>query len=162
MAKRISDFFGIKFGQRHFELLNIYFQDDFLTASTIRNVKTETLTGFRQTERKHFKIKLRVELTNFDESVCCLSAKGRNCEQSEFISMGQYHTIDLELNRKFTIEKNCWDSITLRRIKEATDVNLKAEVGAIVMEEGLAHVCLVLSSLTIVKAKIQGIIYSQN
>ena len=76
--------------------------------------------------------------------------------------MGQYHTIDLELNRKFTIEKNCWDSITLRRIKEATDVNLKAEVGAIVMEEGLAHVCLVLSSLTIVKAKIQGIIYSQN
>ena len=46
----------------------------------------------------------------------------------------------------------------MRRIKEATDVNLKAEVGAIVMEEGLAHVCLVLSSLTIVKAKIQGII----
>ena len=31
----------------------------------------------------------------------------------------------------------------------------KAEVGAVVMQEGLAHVCIVLSSLTIVKSKIQ-------
>jgi len=34
-------------------------------------------------------------------------------------------------------------------------MNLKAEVGAVVMEEGLAHVCLVLSALTVVKQKIQ-------
>ena len=49
--------------------------------------------------------------------------------------MGQYHTIDLELNSKFTIEKAHWDSITLKRIREATDVNLKAEVGAVVMQD---------------------------
>lgn len=136
-------------------IYNIMDKGDKLTASTIRNVKRETSTGSRTTERKHFKITIKIEATTFDESVCCLSAKGRNTEQSEYIQLGQYHTVDLELNRKFTLEKGLWDSITLRRIREATDLNLKAEVGAVVMQEGLAHICIVLSSLTVVKAKIQ-------
>lgn len=35
--------------------------------------------------------------------------------------MGAYHTIDLELNRKFTLIKEEWDSIDLGRIETATD-----------------------------------------
>jgi len=35
--------------------------------------------------------------------------------------MGAYHTIDLELNRKFTLTKEEWDSIDLERIEIATD-----------------------------------------
>lgn len=35
--------------------------------------------------------------------------------------MGAYHTIDLELNRKFTLMKEEWDSIDLGRIEMATD-----------------------------------------
>lgn len=35
--------------------------------------------------------------------------------------MGAYHTIDLELNRKFTLMKEEWDSIDLERIEMATD-----------------------------------------
>lgn len=30
--------------------------------------------------------------------------------------MGAYHTIELELNRKFTLAKKSWDSILLDRI----------------------------------------------
>jgi hypothetical protein len=30
--------------------------------------------------------------------------------------MGAYHTLDLELNRKFTLGKHEWDSVTLDRI----------------------------------------------
>ena len=30
--------------------------------------------------------------------------------------MGAYHTLDLELNRKFTLAKREWDSVTLDRI----------------------------------------------
>lgn len=30
--------------------------------------------------------------------------------------MGQYHTIDLELNRKFTIAKDYWDCIAIERV----------------------------------------------
>jgi protein pelota len=70
--------------------------------------------------------------------------------------MGAYHTIDLELNRKFTILKREWDSVALDRIDEACDPSQNADVAAVVMQEGLAHLCLVLSSMTIVKAKIES------
>jgi len=32
--------------------------------------------------------------------------------------MGQHHTIDLELNKKFTLEKLEWDSLYLERIDQ--------------------------------------------
>ena len=32
--------------------------------------------------------------------------------------MGAYHTIDLELNRKFTLIKEYWDIIALERVGE--------------------------------------------
>ena len=32
------------------------------------------------------------------------------------LQMGAYHTIDLEMNRKFTLGKSEWDSIALERI----------------------------------------------
>jgi len=34
--------------------------------------------------------------------------------------MGAYHTLDLEVNRKFTISKS-WDSVDLDRVENACD-----------------------------------------
>ena len=47
--------------------------------------------------------------------------KGRNVQESEFIKMGGYHTLDLEPNRKFTLYKNEWDSVSIERIENACD-----------------------------------------
>ncbi len=69
--------------------------------------------------------------------------------------MGAYHTIDLELQRKFTITKQEWDSVSLDRIDEACDPNQNADLAAVVMQEGLAHICLILSSMTLVKSKVE-------
>jgi protein pelota len=69
--------------------------------------------------------------------------------------MGAYHTLDLELNRQFTITKEEWDLIALERIDEACDVSKRADIAAIVLEEGLANLCLVTQSMTIVRTKIQ-------
>lgn len=68
--------------------------------------------------------------------------------------MGAYHTIDLELNRKFEITKREWDSIDLERVDMACDVTQNADVAAIVMQEGIAHICLITSNMTIVRSKI--------
>ena len=54
--------------------------------------------------------------------------------------MGAYHTIDLELHRNFTVYKHEWDSIDLDRIDQACDVTQRAEIAAIVMQEGAAFV----------------------
>lgn len=68
--------------------------------------------------------------------------------------MGAYHTIDLELNRKFEIAKPEWDSISLGRVDAACDVTQNADVAAVIMQEGIAHICLITSNMTIVRSKI--------
>ena len=35
--------------------------------------------------------------------------------------MGAYHTLSLELQRKFTLTKENWDAIALERVEEACD-----------------------------------------
>jgi protein pelota len=61
-------------------------------------------------------------------------------EENKYVKMGQYHTLDLETQRNVTILKDEWDSVALGRIKEACDVTKKAEVGAVVMQEGSAPI----------------------
>jgi protein pelota len=52
--------------------------------------------------------------------------------------MGSYHTIDLELNSKFTLAKKEWDIISLDRVQTACDITKVADVAAITCEEGTA------------------------
>lgn len=73
---------------------------------------------------------------------------------SFLFQMGAYHTLDLELNRKFEITKREWDVIALDRVDMACDVTQHADLGAVIMQEGLAHVCLITSSMTLVRSKI--------
>lgn len=68
--------------------------------------------------------------------------------------MGAYHTLDLELNRKFHLAKPEWDTIALERVDTACDVTQSADLGACIMQEGLAHICLITSSMTLVRSKI--------
>lgn len=68
--------------------------------------------------------------------------------------MGAYHTLDLELNRKLSLEKAEWDSVDLERVEMACDVTQTADVAAVLMQEGLAHICLITPNMTIVRVKI--------
>lgn len=68
--------------------------------------------------------------------------------------MGAYHTLDLELNRKFDLSKREWDTIALERVEMACDVTQNADLGAVIMQDGLAYICLITSSMTLVRSKI--------
>jgi protein pelota len=81
--------------------------------------------------------------------------------------MGQYHTLDLEIQRNVTIIKDDWDSVALDRVKDACDVTKKAEVGAIVLQEGsalrdkslttgLANICLLTEHMTILRQRLEA------
>lgn len=79
--------------------------------------------------------------------------------------IGQFHTLDLELNRNFTLEKEVgsngegvgWDSIAVEMLKDAVDEGGKrrAEAIAVVMQEGLAHICFIGQFQTILKQKVE-------
>jgi protein pelota len=73
--------------------------------------------------------------------------------------MGQYHTIEIEVNRPLTIHKEHWDSMYLDRINASSDVSKSAELAAIVMHSlggsYVATLCLIGKALTVNKARIE-------
>jgi protein pelota len=71
------------------------------------------------------------------ETTASLQIAGPVVGESQHVSMGSYHTLDLEVHRDIRIEKESWDSIALERIEESCVPGRGAEVGAIVCSEGL-------------------------
>ena len=57
---------------------------------------------------------------------------GKNIQENQHVRLGAYHTLDLALNRVFTLEKPCWDAIDLHRLELCADVANKADVAGIV------------------------------
>jgi protein pelota len=66
-----------------------------------------------------------------------LRVNGRNIEENKYVKMGGFHTIEIELNRKFTLSKPEWDIISFERITTACNVVQKADIAAIVLQEGI-------------------------
>uniref|UniRef100_U5EV94 Protein pelota homolog n=1 Tax=Corethrella appendiculata TaxID=1370023 RepID=U5EV94_9DIPT len=133
---------------------NLIAEGDQVRSSTIRKVQNETATGSSSSSRVRTTLTISVETIDFDTQACVLRVKGRNIEENQFVKMGAYHTLDLELNRKFSITKSEWDSIALERVDMACDVTQNADVAAVIMQDGLAHICLITSSMTLVRSKI--------
>uniref|UniRef100_A0A915J3R7 ERF1 domain-containing protein n=1 Tax=Romanomermis culicivorax TaxID=13658 RepID=A0A915J3R7_ROMCU len=103
---------------------NLIQEGDLLRSSTIRKVTTESSTGSTTSQRVHTVLKIAVESVNYDTHSGTLHVKGRNTEENPHVKMGAYHTLDLELNRKFTLNKTCWDSIYIERVDMACDPGL--------------------------------------
>ncbi len=133
---------------------NLVAVGDSLRASTFRKVTTEGSTGSTKSNKIRLTLTVTVESIDFDTQACKLRVKGRNIEENEHVKLGAYHTLDLEPNRKFTLTKTEWDTVSLERVELATDPSKSADVAAVVMQEGLANVVLISGSLTLVRAKI--------
>ncbi|KAJ3190284.1 hypothetical protein HDU85_000579 [Gaertneriomyces sp. JEL0708] len=135
---------------------NLIAKDDVLKSTTIRRVVSETATGSTDKNTVRTVLTIKVEDVEFDTQACMLRVAGRNVEENKFVKMGAYHTIDLELNRKFSLTKVEWDFISLERIEEACNVANRAEIAAVVLEEGLANLCLITESMTIIRQRIES------
>ncbi|XP_012251512.2 protein pelota [Athalia rosae] len=133
---------------------NLISEGDSVRGSTIRKVQTESSTGSSSSNRVRTVLTIKVESIDFDTQACKLRLKGRNIEENQYVKMGAYHTLDLEQNRKFTLFKSEWDSIALERVDTACDPTQSADLAAAIMQDGIAHICLLTSNMTLVRAKI--------
>eukprot|EP01036_Dinobryon_divergens_P030536 gene30536-39794_t len=136
-------------------LYNLIAIGDLIEASTVRNVILESKSGARDKSRIQLRLTIEVVKVEFDAEQCSLRLNGINRKENEHIKLGQHHTIELELNRPVHIHKENWDSVDLDVLEDAGDPTKKAEIAAVVLQEGLASICLVKSSLTKVCAKIE-------
>jgi len=127
---------------------------DHVKSTTVRRVTKDISTG-TISEKVRVTLEIKVETIDFDTQSGLLRLNGKVINENKYVKMGSYHTIDLELNREFSIFKSHWDSIALDRVKTATDPSKYADLGAVIFQEGLAHICFITSSMTIVRQRIE-------
>lgn len=141
---------------------NLIRPSDLLTASAIRRVREESAsTGSTSSHRVHINLTIRVKSVDFDPQAGQLHVSGQIVSENKHTKIGQYHTLDLELHRNFTLAKEVdgkdgeqgWDSIAREQLEEAVDPQKKAEMVAVVMEEGLANICFITQFQTILRQR---------
>ncbi|KXL41921.1 MAG: hypothetical protein FE78DRAFT_155543 [Acidomyces sp. 'richmondensis'] len=131
---------------------NLIQATDLLRASALRKVINESASGSRSNERVHITLTIRVTKLDFDPQAAQLHVSGRVAEENKHVKLGSFHTLDLELQRNFTLEKaNGWDSVALDTLQEAINQDKKAQLWAIIMQEGLANVCVITDHQTVLK-----------
>lgn len=128
---------------------------DVLTGTTTRKVKSETAGGGSESERMRITLTIRITGMQYDSLAAGLRVTGRNERENQHVRVGSFHTIELAPFRAFTIGKECWDSVYLERVNAAVNPTLDADLAAVIMQEGLAHVLLVSRSLTLTRARIE-------
>eukprot|EP00116_Pleurobrachia_bachei_P005045 sb/3465307/ len=142
-------------GEDLWHVYNLITAGDVVRCTTLRKVVTESSTGSTNAQRVKTNLTIRVETVSYDVEAMSLALKGRNIEENQYVKMGAYHTLSLELQRKFTLTKEYWDAISRERVDEACEPAKSADLAAIVLQEGLGYVCLVRQSMTITRAKIE-------
>lgn len=127
---------------------------DYVTTSTIRKIEKQSTSG-RVIEKRRFDLTINVQKVDFDPESKTIRLSGKNVGENDYVKKGQHHTLEIEPTRKLSISKKLWDSIHLKRLSDSTDLSKSAEVGAVILEEGLAYVCLITDNMTITKQKIE-------
>lgn len=136
-------------------IYNIIQKKDQVRASTMRKVVNESATGSTAAHRVKLTLTISVEKVEYDAESSVVKVKGKTVEENKHVRRGQYHTLDLELNKKFYLTKPVWDSWVSAQLNNACDAARNAEVAVVIMQEGLAFVCLLTTNMTIQKAKIE-------
>lgn len=136
---------------------NLIAPEDVIRAHAIRKIAKESTTGSSATERVHTDLTIAVTSTFFDPAASSLHVSGRVASDNAFVSRGQYHTLDLELNRPFTLwKKHGWDSVAVQTLREALNTDRDGAIAAVVMEEGMANICLITEYQTLVKSRVHS------
>jgi protein pelota len=132
---------------------------DVVRASTIRRVNYESESTTRPiSKRVHTELTIQVIKTFFDPIVSQLQVSGVVAADNEWVATGLHHTLDLELNRPFTLwKREGWDSVAVEELKNALQADNTGEaIAAVVMQEGRANICLITDYRTVLKQSVDG------
>ena len=103
----------------------------------------------------HVTLTVRVKSTAFDVQAGQLHVSGTIAEETAHAKLGQHHTLDLELHRNFTLEKaDGWDSVSRGLVREACDARRGAGAWAVIMQEGLANLAVLMGERTVLRQRV--------
>lgn len=84
-----------------------------------------------------------------------LRISGKNVEENEFIALGAFHTITVDLHYPITITKKDLSDHALEELKALQNTRNSPEVVAVLVQPGKALICSVKGSMTFVLSKIE-------
>ncbi|EKJ79480.1 hypothetical protein NXS19_003373 [Fusarium pseudograminearum] len=138
---------------------NLILPSDIIHAHAIRKVTTTSNTGSTASERVHTELAIKVKSTFFDPIISSLRVSGTVVAENPYVNLGSHHTLDLEVNRPFTIIKpEGWDSVARATLQETLSDDKDGAVAAVVMQEGLANICLITAFRTVLKVRVESVI----
>ena len=131
---------------------------DVVKADAVRNKTIDTATGSSTASRVRTRLTVKILLVFFDPLVSQLKLDGVVlAEDPPVDAMGRRHTLDLELNRTFRLwKKQGWDAVAIRQLRDALEDGAEDAVAAVVMQEGLASVCLITNHRTVLKQRVDA------
>ncbi|CVL01619.1 related to DOM34-functions in protein translation to promote G1 progression and differentiation [Fusarium mangiferae] len=138
---------------------NLILSGDIVHAHTIRKVTVTSDTGSSKSDRVHTNLTIKVKSTTFDPIISSLRVSGSVVIENAHVPLGSHHTLDLEVNRPFSIVKlDGWDSVARATLQEALSDDKDGAVAAVVMQEGLANICLITPFRTVLKVRVESVI----
>ncbi len=116
-------------------------------------------TGATQSERVHIDLTVKVKSLFFDPAASSLRVSGTICSENEYAPLGSHHTLDLEVDRPFTLIKaHGWDSVARQALTQGLGDDRNRATATVVMQEGLANICLITEFRTIFKARVDHVV----
>jgi len=125
-------------------LYNTVGSGDVVISRTVRRVRVGDEDSRKQESvRKPMTLKLRVEDVAFHTFSNRVRIKGQILEgPSDFVSIGSYHTINIEPGDTLTIVKDHWPKYVLDRLEEASKDQLRSVCLIVTIEDGDAELFL--------------------
>ncbi|EFZ02835.1 eRF1 domain protein [Metarhizium robertsii] len=139
---------------------NLIIPGDLVHAHALRKVVTvNSGTGAAAAERVHTDLTVKVKSTFFDPVISSLRVSGVVASENDHVPMGSHHTLDIEVNRSFTVIKpDGWDSVSKATLSQALSDDKNGAMAAVVMQEGLANICLITQFRTVVKTRVESVV----
>lgn len=126
-----------------------------ITGVTFRKVVKESESGSASSEKKKVKLTISMEKVDFDVDASSIRVSGKNLEENEHVKLGQFHTLELDLNRPFTLWKSQWDSIDLDRLNNSVEASQAAEIICVLLDVGRCEIVAISSELTLTLSKVE-------
>ncbi|PHH61611.1 hypothetical protein CDD81_8126 [Ophiocordyceps australis] len=144
---------------------NLIVPGDLVNAHAVRKVVSVNVgTNASSAERVHTDLTICVKSTFFDPAVSSLRVSGVVAAENDHVARGAHHTLDLEVNRTFTIIKpdldgsGGWDSVCKDTLAQALSDDKDGAMAAVVMNEGLANICLITRFRTVLKTRVESVV----
>ncbi|KAI3834360.1 hypothetical protein MKX03_030167 [Papaver bracteatum] len=122
---------------------NLVCKGDTVRANTVRKVTRNDSSGGRESERMKLMLSVKVDDVEYEKEGSLLRIRGRNVSKNEFVKIGSFHTLEIDLHGKLILTKELWDSMALDLLEQASDPAASADLAVILMQEGLANLLLV-------------------